>query len=126
MGSGPRIAKLRKAMKRGSVEEIVRAMLNLKYREDKASTHGENISKETNRALKQIKHKCDLDRVRRALKLAKEEAGPVWDIGPDDISKLAQDTNKLVPNPNPEGIGGLKLAKADNDELNDKTQKTQE
>ena len=94
MGSGPEFAKLRKAIRKGTVEDIVRAMFHLRFRVHKAKTHGENITSETNSELRHLKIGGAPAKVVAALALCKEKAGPIWD-------KVREDQPAESPAPTP-------------------------
>lgn len=95
MGSGPNFAKLRSAIKSGSVEEVISAMFNLKSRPDRAKTHGENITNETKRALKHLKLSGNMpEKVKTALTVAKERAGAVWDLTFDELNQTQETSPK--------------------------------
>jgi hypothetical protein len=95
MGSGPNFSKLKQAIKTKSVERIVDAMFNLKFRDHVAKTHGGNIVRETNRALRHLKMDGQRpDCVQEALRVAQERAGDLWSIPIDELEKVTKQSGE--------------------------------
>src|SRR5271163_4390575 len=118
MGAGSNFSKLKKAIAKQTVVDVVNAMFNLRYRSDKFkhnATHGENIAAETIRALKtlNISYNPAPPKVVKALRIAKERAGELWDKSPSDLAALnnAKELESKSEPVSPEPVSPIVIAK---------------
>jgi len=72
-------SKLKKSILQGDLDEMVNSMFHLQFNEKKAKTHGENITKETNRALRHLKM-SKTPKVKKALEICQAKVGELWNL----------------------------------------------
>jgi hypothetical protein len=81
-------SKLKKAMRQGDLDEMVNSMFHLKFNSKKAKTHGENILRETKRALRHLKFLGQPKmpaKVEKALEICQAKVGELWNMTREEI-----------------------------------------
>lgn len=76
-------SKLKKAIRQGDLDEMVNSMFHLKFNSNKAKTHGENIVRETRRALRHLDNMHQPStppKVLKALDICQAKAGELWNM----------------------------------------------